>query len=341
MSMQVGVSISQGQQEARARWGTQESGEVFDRKKRSFLVGEACEFIAQQVMCVLVGPDPHQGPCGLLISGQPGFVEVPDEHTCLIPVPRRYEESSVIQGLRRVLLEGLRPRIALCFLQHTTRQRLCVQGEAEISSILSTEFLWLRLRVNLAFFHCPRYIRTRVPGLHVPGEKIWRQDDDRQPEERLTETTQAFLARQLLCYLCTIDCTGQCAVNHRGGPPGFLVTLASDRLTPGGVILLPDYVGNGAFEAIGNILETRRAALLVPGYADGLALCISGEAAVLDPAQLPLFLREKCRGAQRIVALAVQRVERQEGDWSQALAYEQARCKIFEQAKQAAQSCQR
>ncbi len=338
--MQVGVGISQGQQEARTRWGTHESGEEFDRKKRSSLSGEACEFIARQVMCVLVGPDSHQGPCGLLISGQPGFVEVLDERTCLIPVSRRYEESSVIQGLREVLLEGRRPRIALCFLQHTTRQRLCVQGEAEISSILSTEFLWLRLRVHLAFFHCPKYIRTRVPGLHVPSEKTWSQEEG-QPEERLTEITQAFLARQLLCYLCTIDCTGQCAVNHRGGPPGFLVTLAPDRLTPGGVILLPDYAGNGAFEAIGNILETRRAALLVPGYADGLALCISGEAAVLEPAQLPLFLRERCRGAQRIIALAVQRVERQDGDWSEALAYEQESGTIFEEAKQAVQVCQR
>jgi predicted pyridoxine 5'-phosphate oxidase superfamily flavin-nucleotide-binding protein len=338
--MQVGVRISQGQQEARTRWGTHENGEAFDRKKRSFLTEEAYEFIAQQVMCVLVGPDPKWGPCGLLISGQPGFVEVPDERTCLIPIPRQYEESSVIQGLRKALLEGLRPRIALCFVQHTTRRRLCVQGEAEISSVLSTEILRLRLRVGLAFFHCPKYIRTRVPGLHVPSEKSWPVGEG-QPEDRLTEITQAFLARQLLCYLCTIDHAGQCAVNHRGGPPGFLVTLAPDRLTPGGVILLPDYAGNGAFEAIGNILETRRAALLVPGYADGLALCLSGEATVLEPAQLPRLLREKCRGAQRIVALAVQRIERQDGDWSETLAYEQARGKIFEEAKQAAQSCQR
>ena len=338
--MQVGVRISQGQQEARTRWGTHESGEAFDRKKRSFLTEEANEFIAQQVMCVLVGPDQEWRPGGLLISGPPGFIGVPDERTCLIPVARRYEESNVIQGLRKALIEGLRPRIALCFLQHATRQRLCVQGEAEISSILSLEILWLRLRVSLAFFHCPKYIRTRVPGLHVPGEKSWPIEEG-QPEDRLTEITRAFLARQLLCYLCTIDRAGQCAVNHRGGPPGFLVTLAPDRLTPGGAILLPDYAGNGAFEAIGNILETRKAALLVPSYADGLALCLSGEATVLEPAQLPFMLREKCRGAQRIVALAVQRVERQDGDWSEALAYERARCTPFEEAKQPAQSCRR
>src|SRR5215467_7052817 len=98
--MFVDVSIAQGQEEARTRWGTHESGAAFDRKKTTFLTEDAREFIAQQVMCVIVGPAPEQGPCGLLLTGQPGFVEMPDEHTCLIPVDRRYERSYCIQGLR-------------------------------------------------------------------------------------------------------------------------------------------------------------------------------------------------------------------------------------------------
>lgn len=317
--MQVDVSISQGQQEARERWGTQESGAAFDRKKRSFLGEEAREFIAQQVMGVVVGPDLQQRPCGLLLAGSEGFVEVPDEHTCLIPIHRRYEELSFVQSLRQLCEQGEWPRVALCFLQHTTRQRICVQGEAEVLPIFSDEFLWLRLRVSQAFFHCPRYIRTRVPGLHTPGEMVW-SETDALAHDCLTEAVQAFLDRQMLCYICTIDRRGQCAVNHRGGAPGFLVTLEPDNLTPGGVILLPDYAGNGAFEAVGNILETGLAALLVPGYADQMVLCISGEAAVLEPEQLPASLRARCRGAQRVIAFTIQHIELQKGDWSETLA---------------------
>ena len=137
-----------------------------------------------------------------------------------------------------------------------------------------------------------------------------------------------------------MDREGQYAVNHRGGAPGFLVTLEPDRLTPGGVVLLPDYAGNGAFEAIGNILETSKATVLVPGYAEQIALCIAGEAAVLEPGQLPVFLREQCRGAQRIVAIIVQHIEQQDGDWSEALAYERARAKVLAEVKQVEQSCQ-
>src|SRR5258708_2921740 len=337
--MRIDIGISQGQQEARARWGTHESGAEFDRKKRSFLTEAAREFISQQVMCIVVGPGPEQEPCGLLITGRPGFVELPDEHTCLIPIDRQYEESYVIQGVHHALACGSRPQMALCLLQHATRQRICVQGAVEILSDLPDEALWLRLSVSLAFFHCPKYIRTRVHGLHFEGEKTWPILAG-QAQDYLTEEVQTFLARQSLCYLCTIDQQGQCAVNHRGGAAGFLVTLAPDRLIPGGLVLLPDYAGNGAFEAVGNILETGRAALLVPSYADQLALCISGSATVLEPPQLPAFLREKCRGAQRVVAITVNHIESQHGDWSAALDYERTRVKIFEEAKQAAHSCQ-
>lgn len=340
MFMYVDIVISPGQQEARTRWGTHESGAAFDRKKRAFLTAEAREFIAQQVMCTIVGPAPDQGPCGLLIAGQPGFVEMPDEHTCLIPIAPRYEETSFVQGLYSARANGSPPRLALCFLQHITRQRICVQGEVEIlPPTLSSDLLLLRMRVTQAFFHCPKYIRTRVAGLHLAQEETppW---PDVQSHDRLTESDRTFLEQQVLCYLCTIDRDGQCAVNHRGGVPGFLVTLIPDRLTPGGIVLLPDYAGNGAFEAVGNILETGRAALLVPGFADQLAICVSGEAAVLEAAQLPAHLRKKCRGAQRIVAIIVQRVERQEADWTEALAYERARAQVLAQAKQAAQSCQ-
>ena len=342
--MHVESGISQGQQEARTRWGTHESGAEFDRKKRPFLTEEAREFIAQQVMCVIVGPGPEQRPHALLLVGPPGFIEVPDEFTCLIPIDQCYETSSLVRGVCAALTSGTHPRLALCFLQHVTRQRICVQGEVEILPSHSPEVLWLRMRVSLAFFHCPRYIRTRVTGLHRDAENMPAVTAAPRligpQSERLSEAACEFLTRQVLCYLCTVDQHGQYAVNHRGGAAGYLVTMAPDRLTPGGVVLLPDYAGNGAFEAIGNILETGKAALLVPGYAEEVALCIAGDAVVVEFGLLPAFLREKCRGAQRVIALTVQHVEQQNGDWSDALAYERARAKVIEEARRAAQSCQ-
>lgn len=327
--MHVEISISQGQQEARTRWGTHESGEAFDRKKRPFLTEEARAFIAQQVMGVLVGPGMEQEPRGLLLAGMPGFIETPDAFTCLIPIDRRYEASGCMRGISAAIARGESPRLALCFVQHVTRQRICVQGEAAFLPACSAGAIWLRMHVSLAFFHCPQYIRTRVAGLHTVEDSS-PPAQSKQRYELLNAESRAFLARQVLCYLCTVDRHGQYAVNHRGGARGFLVTLEPDRLTPGGVVLLPDYAGNGAFEAVGNILETRQAALLVPDYAEQIMLCLTGEAAVLEPGHVPGFLRTRCRGAQRIVALTVQHVEQQDGDWTEALAYERERARTLE-----------
>lgn len=336
--MYVDTMVSRGQQEARTRWGTHASGAEFDRKKRTFLTDEAREFLSEQVMCVIVGPDPEQRPCSILLVGQPGFIETPDECICLIPVDRSHEGTSLLRGIDMALTDGATPRLALCCVQHVTRQRICVQGTVEIISAPSPDIVWLRLHVNLAFFHCPKYVRTKVEGLHVPLDNRSSFSDEWK-EDSLTADLRAFLSRQVLCYLCTVDQHGQYAINHRGGAAGFLVTLEPDRLTPGGVVLLPDYAGNGAFEAIGNILETGKMALLVPGYAEQLAFCLTGAAAVLEPGQLPDFLRMQCRGAQRVIAMTVQYVEQQTGDWTAALAYEQARVKVLAEARQALQSC--
>jgi hypothetical protein len=55
-------------------------------------------------------------------------------------------------------------------------------------------------------------------------------------------------------------------VNHRGGKSGF---ISVNGVQGEARILLPDYAGNGAFEAAGNIWETRRAAVFVPDPARG------------------------------------------------------------------------
>ncbi|GAC1349308.1 MAG: hypothetical protein NVSMB27_21210 [Ktedonobacteraceae bacterium] len=202
----------------------------------------------------------------------------------------------------------------------------------------------MRLHVRQAFFHCARYIKTRIGGLTAPAavplEQTWRPRDLLSGSQTyLSEEMQAFIAGQVLCYLCTVDRHGQCAVNHRGGAAGFLVVLPPDDIFPGGTILLPDYTGNGAFEAIGNILETGQATLVVPNYAAQLALCISGTASILKLDNLSVDLAQSLIGAERVVALSVQRVETQSGDWSAALAYERTRADAISISEDLASTC--
>jgi len=104
-------------------------------------------------------------------------------------------------------------------------------------------------------------------------------------------------------------------------------------------VLLPDYTGNGAFEAIGNILETRQAALLIPHYPSEVALCFSGPACIVEVDELSTDLSSRCAGAERVVALLVQQVETQYGGWSVTLAHERARAQTIITRRHPAVAC--
>jgi len=345
--------VPAGQQQARTRWGTHVSGAAFDRKKTIHLTEQAQTFIAQQALCVIAGPGPENELCGLITVGTPGFVGTPDRRTCLLQLDPQFRNARIIQRLRQSSNAERDAQLGLFFICHPTRERLCVQGNADLLPdnlpILHRLFapskeILLRLRVHQAFFHCAKYIKTRVVGLTapvtIPSEQLWRPSDLLGcSQSYLSEEMQAFIAEQVLCFLCTVDQHGQCAVNHRGGAAGFLIALPPDNTSPGGMILLPDYAGNGAFEAIGNILETGQVALVIPNYAAQLALCVSGAARIFEMDELSTEIAQSCIGAERVVALSVQRVETQSGDWFAALAYERARAETISASHDLVNAC--
>lgn len=337
--MSTQTFLPTGQDQARTRWKTHESGAAFDQKKTSYLTDHAQEFMAQQAMCVVAGLDAEHELDGLLVLGQPGLVQVVNPSTCLLRLSHGSRADRLLEGLDATRSTGQGAWLSLLFICHSTRERLCVQGTVESlfsfpSALLDSspleKSIIVQLHVEEAFFHCSKYIRTRIPGLTVPGPLSSQQRELRQnllqgSKQRLSGEMCRFLSQQRVCFLCTVNREGRCAVNHRGGAAGFLLPFLPYADAAGGIILLPDYTGNGAFEAVGNILETKQAALVVPNYAAQIALCLSGSAHIVELEALRAEVARRCVGAERVVALAVQRVEVQSGYWSATLAYECAR----------------
>ena len=345
--MNICTSIPSGQLRARTRWNTHESGAAFDRKKTPYLTEEAQQFIAQQSYFVIAWSGPQNDLHASLVMGRPGAVQTPDKQTCVLHIPRSPEHVILLQGLQESFRRGYLARPGLFFISHSTRERLCVQGSVRmlIADTASRDTLFqehenmrVLMHVDRSFFHCSKYIRTRIAGLTCPatvrtgqghqGNQGYLQQClflQGQHQDRLTREVNMFLRQQVLCFLCTIDEDGQCAVNHRGGAPGFIVTLLPVEDAPGGIILLPDYVGNGAFEAAGNVLETGLATLLIPNYATQVAVEVAGTARILGTAELTPAMARLCPGAERVLALTVQRVSVQSADWSATLASERAR----------------
>lgn len=335
-----GIEQAQGQQIARTRWGTHESGTAFDRKKKSYLTEQASKFLASQSFCIIAGLDVQDELGGLIVAGKPGFAQAIDEQSCYITISEPLQAARLVDRLLESAAIGRFDRLGLFFISHTTRERLCVHGSAIVLPGPSTRII---VQVRQSFFHCPKYIKTRVPGLTAPAVRAKGWSPEQILSDRnnyLTGALGAYLIEHVLCFLCTIDRENQPAVNHRGGSPGFLVPIAPGEVYPRGGVLLPDYAGNGAFEAIGNILETGKAVLLVPDYGTQLAVSLCGSAAVLELDEVPFELRNRCTGAERVVALSIARIEAQRCNWSAALERERARAEGLWKLEDRTNTCQ-
>jgi predicted pyridoxine 5'-phosphate oxidase superfamily flavin-nucleotide-binding protein len=78
----------------------------------------------------------------------------------------------------------------------------------------------------------------------------------------ITPDLAAFLAAQTSAFLATANAAGQPYIQHRGGPPGFLVPL--DARTIG----FADFRGNRQYITLGNVAENPKAHLFLIDYAN-------------------------------------------------------------------------
>jgi uncharacterized protein len=186
------------------------------------------------------------------------------------------------------------------FIEFKTRKRLCVHATGEWEE---TEGRFV-LEVTQSFFHCTKYID--------PSYQIVRLASSRPRTFKTAGFTMAakhgglvhqlahFVADQRAAFVCTVNRIGQCAVNHRGGKRGF---IAVNGIQGEASVLLPDYAGNGAFEAIGNIWETGQAAVFVPDPERGYGVCVSGPAKLFDGEVLQTEPFVRFPAAKRVVAI--------------------------------------
>jgi hypothetical protein len=264
-----------GQAWARTRWNSHGSGAGFDRRKQPYLAPEMKDFAESQDFCIVSLINNDDQVCGCLLHGRPGeFAQAPDDHHLILqPLNRTVGDLAFPKACARSW------QLGLMFIEFKTRKRLCVHATGRWEE---TEGC-LALEVTQSVFHCAKYID--------PSYQIVRFASRRPRTFKTAEFTMAakhgplihqlvdLLADQRVAFVCTVDRNGQCAVNHRGGKRGF---ISVKGVKGEAWVLLPDYAGNGAFEAVGNIWETRRAAVFVPDPERDYGVCVSGPAEIFD-----------------------------------------------------------
>jgi uncharacterized protein len=105
--------------------------------------------------------------------------------------------------------------------------------------------------------------------------------------DRLDGHCRDFIARAPFLLVATADAVGNCDVSPKGGAPGFVQVLDTQRLA------IPDAPGNKLVYSLRNIVDTGRVGLLfvIPGLEETLR--VNGRACVTrDPRLLERFAGE-------------------------------------------------
>ena len=127
--------------------------------------------------------------------------------------------------------------------------------------------------------NCPKYITVRKLQRHDgPSEVL--ADRFAADGAVLDAHALALVERASTAFLATRHSAArpgesEMGLNHRGGRPGFIRAYAADG---GTCLVLPDYSGNRFYQSLGNVQSDGAAALLVPDFATGDVLHVTGAA---------------------------------------------------------------
>ena len=107
------------------------------------------------------------------------------------------------------------------------------------------------------------------------GQLIW---------DRIPEQINARIEAAPFFFLATSHPDGRCDCSFKGGGPGLIKVLATNRLA------FPHFEarvkGNGAYMSLGNILLNPYVSLLFVDFADGARLRVNGKASIHDNAEM-------------------------------------------------------
>jgi uncharacterized protein len=267
-----------GELAVQQRVGVRDQADRIGRSMHREVPSPAGMFLEQRHFLVLATTDASVRPWASIVTGPPGFASAPD------PLQVRIEAAPMPgDPLRENLAHA--PVVGLLAIDPATRRRMRVNGRlaiAEDGAIL--------VRVEQAYSNCPKYIQRRSVEVGAPSgtaRLLGRADT-------LTEGQRAWIRGADTFFVATVNPGEGADASHRGGLPGF-VRVEGDRL------VWPDYAGNLMYNTLGNIAAYHRAGLLVPDFASGAVLQLTGRAAVLwETGEFP--------GAERLVELRVEDV---------------------------------
>jgi predicted pyridoxine 5'-phosphate oxidase superfamily flavin-nucleotide-binding protein len=235
---------------------------------RPFMAGDHRDFFTELSYIVVGAPDPAGQLWASVLFGDPGFITAPDPR--LLRIGALPAAGDPLAG---TLAAGT--PIAVLGIELATRRRNRAAGriaEAPDEGAIA-------IAIEQCYGNCPQYIWPRAAGpaaAEAPAPLVAEDVaiDDGRVARMVGAADTFFIASQ---YRDPDGGErGGVDVSHRGGEAGFMAVTD-------GAIVWPEYRGNFFFNTLGNLHLNPAAGLLIPDFATGDLLQLTGRVELLWP----------------------------------------------------------
>ena len=260
--MRIQNPFHEGELLVQQRAGETAKGEQNGRIIADLIIKGAFKFIEQQSMVILGSVD-EQNVWASILLGYPGFIRAVDPQTVEFDLKRAFVNPSdrIWKNIKR------ENRIGMLIIELASRRRLRINGA--IAFIAPNK---LQLQVTESYPNCPKYIQSRHLSLNIDA---LRQSYKSQSGQIITTEQEELIRSADTFFVASFHASRGVDVSHRGGNPGFIGVLNRR------ILRIPDYIGNGMFNTLGNLAINPHAGLVFIDFDRSRTLQLIGKANIL------------------------------------------------------------
>ncbi|WP_299661303.1 pyridoxamine 5'-phosphate oxidase family protein [uncultured Psychromonas sp.] len=265
MNKLVVNSWHQGELSVQKRAGTaQKMAEIGPKFIREFMPQQHRDFFQSLSMIYIGYSDSKSETRASLLFGEPGFITSSSETT--LQINTQYSLNDFNNNHLNV-----GDRIGLLGIEFISKRRNRL-------NVIITDINQKNIQVKVlqSYGNCPKYIQPKilVTNPHYDTKST-------SSTVSLTQNIQELIINADAFFIASRFDDGQALnnrgvdISHRGGVAGFIT------INEKGQLLVPDYVGNGFFNTLGNLLENPIASLLFCDWQQGHAYQITVSSEIL------------------------------------------------------------
>lgn len=218
------------------------------------------KFVGKRTFSVAASIDGQSRPWASPLIGAAGELFVVEDLTTVRVAPRRIEGDPLFDNL------SARDSMGVLYFNPAIRRRAKSLGKGTVESDGSITY-----RMHRMFGLCPKYIFKRD---HEIADSDTRSGGAPTISAHVNDRDQTQLEATDTVFLASRSQAHGTDPTHRGGPPGFITVVDRDTIE------MPEFIGNGMFQTLGNLVLDDRIGFMTLDFATGRLLQLTGRGSV-------------------------------------------------------------